>query len=383
MFKQRYQHMIRQRAPEDALVQNVLHASQEQEKQKFRAMRRWVRPVAAVLAACLGVTIAMPALAANVEPVYRIMYAISPSAAQFFMPVHLSDEDNGIRMEVESAYIHGNAAEIYITMQDLTGDRIDETMDLNDSYDINLPFDCVLATCEQVGYDEETKTARFYILIQGFGTNGWEREEGVSAGEQDTLTTSLSEKNIEGDKITFTLDSFMSHKKVYDNIEIPIDLTAVERNAETQEVELNGYSSMEDDRNMSDPMQALVPSTPREEFPVEGVELTAIGYVDGKLHVQIASEPEENVFDGNGFFWLVKEDGTIVECIEHFGYHIGEQKMGEDGVSYYVDPTRYDEYVFDVPQDEIGEYQLSGRFVTSGTYVEGNWRVTFPLECEE
>ncbi|MDO5785451.1 MAG: hypothetical protein Q4P20_10365 [Eubacteriales bacterium] len=365
MFRQRYQHMMKQRTPDDALVEKVLHAAHEQEKQKFRVARRLVRPTAAVLAACLGVTIAMPALAANVEPIYQVMYAISPSAAQFFMPVHLADENNGIRMEVESAYIHGNIAEAYITMQDLTGDRVDDTMDLNDSYHINLPFDCVLATCDRVGYDEETKTARFYILIQGFGTGNGEK--------------------IEGDKITFTLGSFMSHKKVYDNMQIPINLTTVESNAETQEVELRGYASMEDYEDMPDTMQALVPSTPREEFPVEGVDLTGIGYVDGKLHVQIASEPEENVFDGNGFFWLVKEDGTIVECVENFGYRIGDAQWAEtaDGPGHYDAATRYDEYVFDIPQDEIGEYQLSGKFVTSGTYVEGNWRVTFPLESEQ
>lgn len=382
MFRQRYQYMMKQRTPDDALVEKVLHAAQEQEKQKFRAARRLVRPTAAVLAACLGVTIAMPALAANVEPVYQAMYAISPSAAQFFMPVHLADENNGIRMEVESAYIHGNIAEAYITMQDMTEDRVDDTMDLNDSYHINLPFDCVLATCERVGYDEKTKTARFYILIQGFETSGWKQYEDGSA---EGLQTSLSEKNIAGDKITFTLGSFLSHKKVYDNMQIPINLTTVESNTETQEVELNGYSSMNNYEHMPDTMQALVPSTPREEFPVEGVDLTAIGYVDGKLHVQIASEPEENVFDGNGFFWLVKEDGTIVECVENFGYRIEDAQWVEtaDGHEHYDAATRYDEYVFDIPQDEIGEYQLSGKFVTSGTYVEGNWRVTFPLECEK
>ena len=36
-------------------------------------------------------------------------------------------------MEVISINIHENEAQIYITMQDLIGDRIDETTDLNDS----------------------------------------------------------------------------------------------------------------------------------------------------------------------------------------------------------------------------------------------------------
>lgn len=387
MFKERYQHMSRQITPDDVLVQKVLDTAHVQEKRKFRTIRRYTRPAAAILAACMGITIAMPALADNVEPVYQAIYQISPSAAQFFMPVHMSDEENGIRMEVESAYVHGNTIEAYITMQDLTGDRIDDTIDLNDSYDINLPFDCMSATCDLVDYNKENKTARFYIQIQGW--EGLNEEdftvsyENGSAGDEGILVTSLSAKDIEGDKITFSLGSFLSHKKTYDNLSIPIDLSKVEAGAQTQEVELNGYSSSDSNFNEAIPtVQALVPTAPRKEFPVEGVEMTGLAYVDGKLHVQIASEPAENVFDGNGYFWLVKNDGTIVDSSESFMYHIGEQKWVEtaDGRGHYVNSTRYDEYVFDIPQDEIGEYQLSGRFVMTGLSVDGGWRVTFPVE---
>lgn len=360
MLHKRYQHMIRQTAPSDEVVQQVLDSAHQQEKQKCRTARRSIRPAAAILAACLGITIAMPALADNVELIYQAMYMVSPAVAQHFMPVHLSDEENGIRMEVESAYIHESTAEIYITMQDLTGDRIDDTLDLNDSYDIHLPFSSS-AGCELVNYDAETRTARLYIRI-----DLWD------------------EVPIEGDKITFSLGSFLSHKKEYDNITIPIDLSTVQAGAKTQEVELNGYSFMEN-YDMPDKMQALVPSAPRKEFPVDGVEMTGLAYVDGKLHVQIASEPSENKFDGNGYFWLVKNDGTIEEPSENFMYHIGEQEWAEtaDGKGHYVNSTRYDEYVLDIPQDEIGAYQLSARFVMTGMKVDGGWRVTFPLEHVE
>ncbi|MDO4286539.1 MAG: DUF4179 domain-containing protein [Eubacteriales bacterium] len=393
MFKERYQHMSRQITPDDALVQKVLETAHVQEKRKFRTIRRYTRPAAAILAACMGVTIAMPALADNVEPVYQAIYQISPSAAQFFMPVHMSDEENGIRMEVESAYVHGNTVEAYITMRDLTGDRIDETIDLNDSYDINLPFDCMSATCNLVDYNKETKTARFYILIQGWEANGQDDQnfsvwysgdmEDGSAGEQPTLVTSLSAKDIVGDKITFTLNHFLSQKKEYNNIQIPIDLSSVTDAAQTQKVELNGWgsrkdtadeptrSSLEDttDEPMPKTMTALVPETPRHEFSVDGVDLTGIAYIDGKLHVQIASNTDEKIFDGEGYLTLVKQDGTVVESI-----HDG---MFNDG------NIRYDEAIFDVPKDEISDYTLTGTFVTCGINTEGNWRVTFPLENGE
>lgn len=377
MFKERYQHMSRQITPDDALVQKVLETAHVQEKRKFRTIRRYTRPAAAILAACMGVTIAMPALADNVEPVYQAIYQISPSAAQFFMPVHMSDEENGIRMEVESAYVHGNTVEAYITMQDLTGDRIDETIDLADSYDINLPFDCMSATCDLVDYNRETKTAHFYILIQGFETSGWE-EENVSvlysdgsAAEQPTLVTSLSAKDITGDKITFTLNHFLSQKREYHDISIPIDLSSVTDAAQTQKVELNGWSSSGNttDETMPETMTALVPETPHSEFSVDGVDLTGIAYIDGKLHVQIASNEDEKIFDGEGYLTLVKQDGTVIEPI-----HDG---MFNDG------SMRYDEAIFDIPKDEISDYTLTGTFVTCGMHTEGNWRVTFPLENGE
>ena len=110
----------------------------------------------------------MPALAARVEPIYELMYMISPTIAQFFMPVQKSDEDNGVKMEVVSAHIHDNVAEIYIIMQDLTKSRIDETTDLFDSYSINRPFDSS-SHCESVGYDKNTKTATFLITIDEWG----------------------------------------------------------------------------------------------------------------------------------------------------------------------------------------------------------------------
>lgn len=63
-----------------------------------------------------------------------------------------SDEDNGIKIEVVSVYLHDNIAEVYITMQDLTEQhRVDATMDLFDSYSINRPFDST-AHCKFVGW---------------------------------------------------------------------------------------------------------------------------------------------------------------------------------------------------------------------------------------
>ena len=41
----------------------------------------------------------------------------------------------------------------------------------------------------------------------------------------------------------------------------------------------------------------------------------------------------------------------------------------------------YYEFIFDIPQEELNQYNLYGYFVTCDTLTEGNWKVTFPLEA--
>ena len=45
----------------------------------------------------------------------------------------------------------------------------------------------------------------------------------------------------------------------------------------------------------------------------------------------------------------------------------------------YMEVLHHDEYVFGIPQSEIGQYSLYGTFVTGGLFTERDWRVTFPL----
>ena len=83
---------------------------------------------------------------------------------QYFTPVQRACVSNGIRMEVAACFVHDDTAELYVTLQDLEGDRVDETTDLFDSYTIRQPYDTA-ATCSLVHYDASTGTAVFQIQI--------------------------------------------------------------------------------------------------------------------------------------------------------------------------------------------------------------------------
>ncbi len=334
---------MRKRVIADAIAASAEGASHPASAKK-RSSAAWIRLAAAVLAVIFCLALSVPVLAATVPTVYELLYRVSPAAAQYFRPIQKSAEDNGIRMEVVSAHIHGDTAEICITMQDLTGSRIDETTDLYDSYSIHVPFDST-AHCERIGYDAETETAAFLISIS-------------QTGDED----------ITGDKITFSVAQFLSHKTTYDGISIPIDLTAVPGTAETREVFVTGFSS-QNYEDMPDTFRAILPGEPDKAFEVDGVDLTGIAFVDGSLHIQTAvKDPLAN--DNHGYFYLVDSSGNVLHSGASCSF-IDESSGVRIG---------YTESVFSVSPEELAECTLYGHFTTSGLLTEGNWSVTFPLE---
>lgn len=327
----------------DTMQQRILHNVQAAAKPKRSAPRRRAslrkRPLAVALAALLCLTLAVPALAANVSPLYELLYRISPAVAQAFQPVQYADEDNGIRMEVVAATLHGPTAELYVTLQDLQGDRVDETTDFNDSYTLYTPFDST-AHCVPVGYDAQTRTAAFLITISQ--QNG---------------------KDIDGGKITFSAKNFLSRKSAYEGLEIPVDWAAVPANAETRPVSVSGGTTSETT------FQAMVPAPAQKDFPVPGVDWNGLAWVDGKLHLQIAILHRAKN-DNHGFFYLIDPVGN---CLNSDLFYFVTEDTSDAALSYI-------EYVFSVPSKDLSGYTLYGDLYTAGLLTEGNWKVTFSLQ---
>ena len=310
-----------------------------------RRVRR-TRPLAALAAAVLlCAALAVPALAAAyVEPAYQLLYAVSPAIAQGLKPVNLACEDNGIRMEVVSANVHGDSAEIYVSLRDLTGDRIDGTTDLFDSYSIHTPFDSQ-GGCTLACYDEDTGTASFLISI-----------------------TQMNQRDITGEKITFSVGEFLSHKTEFQNSLDEIDLSTARQDPETQqEVNLRGGSG---DLEAASACTEFL--TPQEDFafsPTPGVTVTSMGWIDGALHLQAHYEDILET-DNNGYLYLMAEDGTILESDWSDSFW-DEREKGS-----------YEEYVFHVTPEELEGCRVYGHFWTCDTLVTGDWQVTFPIEGE-
>lgn len=334
-----------------------------------RISSKGVLCIAAVLILCL--TTVLPVLAVTETEVgYDIVYTISPAIAQRLKPVQRSCVYDGIRMEVISANVSGDTAEVYISMQDLEGDRIDETIDLLDSYYINRSFDCQ-GGCEFAGYDEETKTATFLIRIQP-----------------------MNHQNIGGKKLTFSVDRFLSHKIktnfTFDSLKNVIDfnpetITGAELKARGGCVGYSNDSNIERNNYLKSRKKEMLYA------PVDGMGITAVCYIDGKLHIQTYKENDLNT-DNQCFLSLFDKDGNEVPSTAVYYNIILDKDGNEISKPYYRNYVEYGngerlgqftEIIYDIPFEDLDQYTLKGKCVTSDPAypaVEGDWRITFPIE---
>lgn len=297
-----------------------------------------LRVLWAAAAACL--LLALPAMAA-VDSLYEQLYRVAPDIAQYFRPVRMADEDKGILMEVESQLVEGDTARVLLSLRDTKENRVDATCDLYDSYSIRTPRGLV-GHCETMGFEEKTGKASFLVTLQD-----------------------MDGKNIAGDKITFSLGCFLSGKKAYEDIAVPVDLSALAVEKPDRIVMPTGGGVPAPGQEI----KALQEEAPYDAFPVKGIALTGIGLMDGKLHVQMRVENRlQN--DNHGYFYLKDAEDNMIRSSDTI-YFIDTASGGR--VDYIED-------VFAVPPDTLKHCTLHGSFYTADQYTEGDWQVTFPLE---
>ena len=338
MFKQTYCRMNERIAPGDALVQDTIRQIRVK---KHLARHALLRRTAAALAA-LTIVLSAPHIAARIPAGYELMYALSPALAQKFVPIQEECVSNGILMEVVGAYIRGNEADIYITVQDLEGDRIDGSADLMDSYSIHRPF-ASSAACRRLDYDPQNRKVTFLISISEWGDH-----------------------DIDGSRLTFSVREILSGQKKM--LDVPVDLALDSAGLPTQQVELSGGS------NLTEGQRAGRVPVPGDSLwsPGEGLYVTAAGYADGRLQIQLMNT-QPFALDNHGYFYFIGPDGKKVYSTHTYSYN---EEEGGKCVSY-------DTAFYDIPQQDIRDYQLYGSFWLGGETAEGDWRVTFPLVTSE
>lgn len=306
--------------------------------------RKRILLIAALLILSL---LAFPTAAAVSTTFNDALYHISPETAQFFRPVQKNDEDKGIKMEVISAYIHDDTAEIYISLQDTSSNRIDETTDLFDSYEIRAPFD-LKGYCEDVSYDPKTRTKTFLVTIKN---NGGQK--------------------IRGMKISFSVSKFLSQKEKGTVCIDGLNLTLTDKNPKIHQREVIGYTHSIEQPNKSLYYNSLEPQGIIAS-PHKGISVTALGYMDGKLHIQMHYA---DVLTTSTYGSVRLKNTVTDETLESTGGFVfwDEERKGH----YYED-------IFDVSDlTDLQNWKIEAEYHTAPEALEGSWKVTFPLENQE
>ena len=370
MFQENYKKAYEAIVPDSALVEKMLLLAEGQEEQKEKTEKsglvRVVRPMLTVAAAIgafviiMSLTV-MPALAANVPAVYRFLQGISPALADFFVPIEKSCTKKGITMQVESVYVEGNRAEVYISFQDAdgAGNVIDGEIDLWTGYGLQSRTGCsVIGGHNFAGYDAETGKSYWKVSLQG-----WD--------------------DFETDKLTFYVYSILS--KISEE-KRELDLREALTEAELKNVTLRGGSwtgwtettncsvQRTDAERREDPrpVVSVMKGKPVGECLADGFTVTGIAFLDGNLRVQICMGDQSRAVRHVSLF-LTDKEGNERICDNSV---VWKESWG--GVDY----TFY-EYVFADVAADTDAYALYGLFFEESGYVEGNWSVTFTLEPDE
>jgi hypothetical protein len=111
----------------------------------------------------------------------------------------------------------------------------------------------------------------------------------------------------------------------------------------------------------------------------ESLKICAMGIIDGKLHVQIRNDinSSKNI-DYNIYLtdpenpdqskWYINSEGT-------FGFDLDEG----GNITKETNFAAYKEYVYDIDEDRLGEYELLA-YISESDVINGNWEVNFNSE---
>lgn len=199
-------------------------------------------------------------------------------------------------------------------------------------------------SCEQVGYDEEARTAAFLCTAKTM--------------DGSPIPT--------GGKMTFSAGCFLTGKSEQTDVEIPLRLKDYAGDAAAMTPDSAGFAFT--DGSSDGRSRVLVPGDAMA-VPAEGLTVTAAGFVDGLFHIQLC-RGDASQQDNHGWLWLADRDGKPVESLytAYFATAPGT-----------LDRQDYQEFVFEVSREALAESTLRGDLCTSAARVDGRWRVTFPL----
>ncbi len=319
----------------------------QKKKSKKGLFRLWI---AAALIFCLFTG----AVAFGVIDLTSLIDLVGGRIGTQLQPIGLISEHEGIRMKTLAAMNDDDMVYIYLTLTDLWGERIDETLDIYDYFVSQAPA----LNCQVINYDENSKTA----TLRMSGSGG---------------------KELTGRKITVSINSFLSGAKKTKGFETGLDLYTLLENGGDATIERVGSHEISggsgeftiDRKREGEDFLLLKRDEKAISLPgLDWLTLSNIGFVEGKLHIQINPDSDMGRFN-HGNFYFVDTNGDSIYCTNTVAF--GKYKQGETTIG-----GDYLEYIFDISTvNQLEGLKLMASFTTYDQYVEGRWENTFTLEA--
>ena len=302
------------------------------------------------LVACFCLIFSVGAMAATIPSFNNLLSIVSSDIALMLQPVNVSSIDKGIKMEVVGAMNDDEMVVIYVTMQDLTDNRIDETLDI---YDYSLTGIQMLNS-QIVNYDKNTKTAT--LRIQGNGG-----------------------KRLNGNKVSFGINSFLSNKETLEGVDTGINLLDLKEVNSLQRIPLDmnnisgGGGDLFEVLKEEGKINVLKTDEMNISLPkIDFMYISNIGYIDDYLHIQTIWIGDG--VDDHGYLYFVDSLGNKID-IEQSNIYFGTDELGNTQYG-----REYVEYIYDMKNINLNEVKLKGYFVSNKNYTTGNWKTTFKIQ---
>ncbi|MBB4822982.1 hypothetical protein HNO89_000200 [Sporosarcina luteola] len=303
---------------------------------KKNRKNRWIYPAAAsvFLASSISVGATMN------EGINNLVSIVSPELAILLQPINRIAEDEGVKMEVIAAMQDEDMAVIYVTMQGIDGNPIDETLDV---YDFSISKGRSF-TNQTVHYDKETNTATVRFLSFG----------GDSAN-----------------KLKLNIRTLLTNKEIFEDVAIPVDLTEIPQQqvVELPEDTIRGAGGP--GGGIDTPNMVLAAGNLNIQTPYyDKMKITNVGIQDDRLYIQ--TEWTANDAIDHAQFFLVNAKGEKIKSTKGISY--GRDETGAPVYNY-----NYEEIIFDVKDLNLADYQLQSKIYSYGDQVNGKWEATFKL----
>ncbi|MCL2421556.1 MAG: hypothetical protein FWD03_06835 [Defluviitaleaceae bacterium] len=285
-----------------------------------------------------------------------------------------------IQIEIISAYVSNNTIDIYLLMQDLEHNRLDDNIRIEISIGNEMgTFNWVSRQLDVIDYDPDEGTVIIHLR----------------------QTFLMSEIDINDQALSLTIYRLFYGIRDHQEV-IPIDLSTIGHNPETLHIQpltpvFSWWKDNYDEERIIDfttriyeqGIDILPPHQLDLAFGTSGLELVIsnIGVIDGQLRVQTYENVTETSLDSElpSLMWeiFMMHIRTRLFLIDPDGNHIREQAgIGFDVTRDWIVPDYgwqsniYDELMFDVDISRLAEYHLAKEFRTM-QHMELDWHTTF------